>query len=43
MSVTECHNLHILGRTNIIDFENHLDKLGSKLDLRLLGMEGLDY
>ena len=35
-------HLHVGGRPDVVDLEDHLDKLGGELDLGLLAMEGLD-
>ena len=37
-----CSSLHVLGRPNVVNLENHLDQLCGKLDLRLLGVQGLN-
>ena len=35
-------HLHVGRRPDVVDLEDHLDKLGGELDLGLLAVEGLD-
>ena len=36
-------HLHVVGRPDVVDLEDHLDELGGELDLGLLAMEGLNH
>ena len=36
-------HLHVGGRPDVIDLEDHLDKLGGELDLGLLAVQGLNH
>ena len=35
-------HLHVGGRPDVVNLEDHLDELGGELDLGLLAVEGLD-